>query len=87
MIIDADGLNCMALSNISALPKNTFLTPHPKELSRLLNIDSAQIISNREKYINIAAEKYNSTIILKGHNTLIKNKLVLKCCSNFSFFI
>lgn len=74
MVIDADGLNCMALSNISTLPKNTILTPHPKELSRLLNIDSVQIITNREKYIDIAAEKYNSTVILKGNKTLIKNK-------------
>ncbi len=72
IVIDADGLNCIALSSISALPKNTILTPHPKELSRLLNIDSEKIINDREKYINIAAEKYSATVVLKGHNTLIK---------------
>ena len=74
IVIDADGLNCIALSNVSTLPQNTILTPHPMELSRLLDIGIEKITENREKYINIATEKYNSTIVLKGHNTLIKDK-------------
>ena len=73
IVIDADGLNCMAFGDISSLPVNTILTPHPKELSRLLNVSSEEIVNNREKYIKIAFEKYNSTIILKGHETLIND--------------
>jgi NAD(P)H-hydrate epimerase len=74
IVIDADGLNCISISNISIVPQNTILTPHPMELSRLLNIDIEKITENREKYINLAVEKYNSTVILKGNKTLIADK-------------
>lgn len=37
-VIDADGLNILSKTQI-LLPKNTILTPHPKEASRLLNCE------------------------------------------------
>lgn len=71
VIIDADGLNIIARLNITNLPLNTIMTPHPAELSRLLNINLSEIQNNRVKYAKIAAKKYNSVVVLKGRNTVI----------------
>lgn len=70
-VIDADALNIISLLNLEYLPFNAVLTPHPKELSRLLKIDVEEINQNREKYAVFAAKKFNSVVLLKGHNTVI----------------
>jgi len=70
-VLDADALNCIASLKLENLGANFILTPHPKELSRLLNIDVDLILKNREEYVRIAQEKYASTLILKGNETLI----------------
>ena len=59
LLIDADGLNILASMNrkkdeagflqediVSMLPKDTVLTPHIKELSRLINMPVEEITSN-----------------------------------------
>ncbi len=71
IVIDADGLNSIATLQINKLPKNSIITPHPKELSRLLEISVKEINNNREEVALSAAKKFNTTVILKGHNTVI----------------
>jgi len=70
-VIDADGINCLSVLNKIKLNKNFILTPHPKELSRLLNVDVNEIQDKREYYATLAQEKTLATVVLKGHNTLI----------------
>lgn len=71
VVIDADGLNILSnLKNIK-LPLNTILTPHPKEMSRLLGVNVEDILSKPEFCIKKCCEKYNCTIILKLHKTMI----------------
>lgn len=70
-IIDADGLNCLSELNIKNLNENFILTPHPKELSKLLKTETKAIQEDREKSILIANKQYHANIILKGHQTLI----------------
>lgn len=71
IIIDADALNIIASENIKNVPKNSIMTPHPKELSRLLNVSVEEIQANREKFAIIGAEKYNTVMVLKGHETVV----------------
>lgn len=71
IVIDADALNIIAIENIEKIPKNSIMTPHPKELSRLLNVSVEEIQTNREKYAIIGAEKYNTIMVLKGHETIV----------------
>lgn len=71
LILDADGINILAASQEIIPLKNAVITPHPKELSRLLKIDAEEIITNREKYAAEAAEKYECITVLKGHNSII----------------
>ena len=71
MVIDADGLNCISILNRTDIKNKTVLTPHPKELSRLIGVCSEYIQADREHFTIFAQEKYNNTILLKGCNTLI----------------
>ena len=72
-VIDADGLNILANSDFNKFDFPSVITPHPKELSRLLNIGVEKIQNSREEYCIKVAEKYNTVCVLKGHNTVISN--------------
>lgn len=72
LIIDADGLNILAKNQKKFLSKgfkNVILTPHPKEASRLLNVDD--VLNNIEKAAKLITEKYNSVTVLKTHKTFV----------------
>lgn len=70
-LIDADALTILSKLRKTLLPKNWILTPHEGELARLLKIDADAIRLNRELAIIKAHEKFQCTILLKGHKTLI----------------
>lgn len=71
IVIDADGLNILSKLKKFCLPENIILTPHPKELSRLMGVNSEEILSQPEFWTNKCCEKYNCTTVLKLHKTLI----------------
>ncbi len=71
LVIDADGLNCMAQNPelLLQLPKGSVLTPHPKEFDRLFG-------EHRSDFdrVNTALEKaahYQIVIVLKGHHSFV----------------
>ncbi len=78
LIIDADGLNIIA-KNREKLPKPAgprIFTPHPGELSRLLNIPVEKIQNHRLEAAttacNLFADKrHESILVLKGSGTII----------------
>ena len=73
-VIDADALNALAKSEISLLGVNNkiVLTPHPKELSRLIDVSTKEIQSNRIKGPRLkAAERFGCVVVLKGTRTII----------------
>jgi NAD(P)H-hydrate epimerase len=71
LIIDADGLNCLALNKnwLEALPSYSILTPHPKELDRLFG-DHPSDFERMEK-ASSEAQRLKVIIVLKGHHTFI----------------
>lgn len=74
LIIDADALNILAQHKewFSLLPPKTILTPHPKELERLIGSwDSEQEKLNKAKAL---ANDYDLVIVLKGAPTCIVDK-------------
>ncbi len=73
VVIDADGINVLANHKGEISLKNTVITPHPKELSRLLNVSVEEIIENREKYARITSQTYECITVLKGHNSIVTN--------------
>ena len=76
LVIDADAINALA-SNVDILrkgrSKNVILTPHLAEFSRLIGISKEKIKKQRKELVKKFSLKYNLTLVLKGHKTLISN--------------
>lgn len=71
LILDADALNILAEEPdlLSLLPEQSILTPHPKELKRIIG-DWDHDWDKIEKTKSLA-EKYNICILIKGANSVI----------------
>ena len=74
LIVDADALNILSEHNdwLQLLPKNSILTPHPKELERLIGTwkDDFEKI-DKVKYF---AKEHQLVVLIKGAFTLIIDK-------------
>ena len=72
-LLDADALNALAQfpDIIGDKPKNMVLTPHPKELSRLIGKSTQEIQSDRLSVALAAAKKFGSVVVLKGAHSVI----------------
>ena len=76
LVIDADGLNALVgylkiLSTANKQRTATILTPHPGEMARLINKSVKVIQKDRKKVAKEFANKYNVTLVLKGHHTVV----------------
>jgi hydroxyethylthiazole kinase-like uncharacterized protein yjeF len=71
LVIDADAINILSLNKewLSLLPKNSVLTPHPKELERL--IGKWKNDYDKLKKIQAFTKKHRLILVLKGHYTAI----------------
>lgn len=71
LVLDADALNILAVKKswLEQIPKNTILTPHPKELDRLLG--KSENSYQRLKKARERAMHSQVFIIIKGCNTAI----------------
>lgn len=65
LILDADGLNFLASQKNICLPEKTVLTPHPKEMARLMNISAQEVLNNPTETAKLAAKKYRAVVVLK----------------------
>ncbi len=76
VILDADGINCIS-KHIDVLKERrhpTILTPHPKEMSRLLGgVPLSDIQNTREKTAKDFAKEFGCVLALKGHGTVISD--------------
>ncbi len=75
IIIDADGLNCLAMSPeiLKKTKANVLLTPHPGEMSRLTGFSVPDIEKDRVSVISEFCKEYNVNVLMKGHETLLCN--------------
>ncbi|WP_308993789.1 NAD(P)H-hydrate dehydratase [Mariniflexile litorale] len=84
LVIDADGINILAQKKtlLKLLPKQTILTPHPKELERLIGkwTDDFDKLEKVKTY----SKKYNLIIVIKGANTItvFQDKLYVNSTGN-----
>lgn len=74
VVLDADALNLLAQDK-SILkirkPFSTILTPHPGEMSRLMQTDTVSIQKDRIGAARALAEETQSVVVLKGYRTVI----------------
>jgi ADP-dependent NAD(P)H-hydrate dehydratase / NAD(P)H-hydrate epimerase len=76
LIVDADGLNAIA-AHLSVLSskKKAILTPHPGEMARLLGVTISRVQKDRKKVAKDFVNRYNVILVLKGHETLVVEKI------------
>ena len=91
LVIDADGINCLAKmgSNILKNAKGKIiLTPHLKEFERISKIKIEEVKLNPIKYAKKFAKENNIIVLLKGHTTIItdgeETYLVEKGCAGMA---
>ena len=84
LVIDADGINMLSSKKtlIKLLPKNSVLTPHPKELERLIGSwkDDFEKLKKAKSFV----KKYKIVLVIKGANTIVvyQNKLYINSTGN-----
>lgn len=78
MVVDADGLNLLALS--PDYKNNRIITPHPGEAARLLACNIAEIEADRFLAVQRLQQKYGGVAVLKGAGTLVFDGVCLTVC-------
>ncbi len=73
LVVDADGLNLLAKQSNwwEKLPAHTILTPHPGEMARLAQTDTATVQQDRWSIVTQKAAEWQAIVVLKGAHTLI----------------
>lgn len=71
LVIDADALNCLSQnpSWLELIPKNSILTPHPKEFDRIAGISKNS--AERIEKVRHLSQQYGIFIVLKGAYTFV----------------
>lgn len=84
LIIDADGINILAKKKalLKLLPLQTILTPHPKELERLIGKWKDDF--DKLNKVKAFTKKYNTIVVIKGANsiTVFQDKLYINTSGN-----
>lgn len=72
LVIDADGINCLADNPLVLRKANTqvVLTPHPGEMARLMGVTPKDIQSDRLGWAKEAAADFDCCVVLKGARTI-----------------
>jgi NAD(P)H-hydrate epimerase len=73
LVIDADGLNCLA-EDPACLDRKRgpiVLTPHPGEMARLAGCSTAEVQADRLRAARLFAERHGVVVVLKGSRTVI----------------
>jgi hydroxyethylthiazole kinase-like uncharacterized protein yjeF len=73
LVIDADGLNALARAPRwwESLAAQAVVTPHPGEMSRLLDCSLEEVESDRVATAQNAAQEWKQVVVLKGPHTVI----------------
>lgn len=81
IVLDADALNLIAddpqmLEDFLENSPDTevILTPHPAELARLMKTTVSRIESDRLTAVRKFLSKWNVTLVLKGHHTIVASR-------------
>jgi ADP-dependent NAD(P)H-hydrate dehydratase / NAD(P)H-hydrate epimerase len=73
IVADADALNCIS-ENVQILKKRKaplILTPHPREMARLIGKETKDVQKDRVKTARDFALEFNSHLVLKGAGTVV----------------
>lgn len=69
LVVDADGLNCLA--EVNQFNENWVLTPHPGEAARLLGVSVQEVQQDRMAAAREINKRYGGVCVLKGAGSLV----------------
>ena len=72
-VVDADALNLLAgnMQLLEGIRETFVLTPHMKEMARLLSCEVGVLVDNKVPYLSDFVKKYAVTCVLKDARTLV----------------
>src|SRR6185503_4805876 len=73
LLLDADGLNCLAgrLDWLARRRGETILTPHPGEMARLVGGSTSDVQADRLGAARRLAAEVGAVVVLKGARTVV----------------
>lgn len=80
LVLDADAINCIAevkdllYNHVKMNPAKVVLTPHPKELSRLLQKDVKEILDDYANIVCNTAKELGIILVGKGAATIVADE-------------
>ncbi len=76
MVLDADALNAIAgeITILKKVKSRVVMTPHPGEMSRLIDKSKAYVQKNRLSVAKKIANQYNAVVVLKGYGTIVADR-------------
>lgn len=78
MVLDADGLNAFEgnLEHLKQIAgeRPLVLTPHPKELSRLIGVSVKDIVSDPARHAHHTAQELGAVVLLKGQPSVVASR-------------
>lgn len=85
LIIDADGINCIAgdIQLYRSVSHRAVITPHPAEMGRLIGKSTEEVNSRRLQTAVEFAKEYNVVTVLKGAKTVIASPDERLCISPY----
>ena len=84
-VVDADGLNILAMLNqrndvVFLRDEQRVMTPHPGEAARLLHVSTKEVEQDRFAAARQLHERYGGVVVLKGAGTLIYDGVRMYVC-------
>lgn len=70
VLLDADGLNILALNKDMEINCPLVMTPHPGEMARLMDTTIEDVNGDRVGTARKCSHKYNGVVVLKGDGTV-----------------
>ena len=71
IVLDADGLNCLAELGPLEHKAPLVLTPHPGEMARLMRTTTEAVLDDRFGIVEKCGSRFGATIVLKGAFSLV----------------
>lgn len=78
LLLDAAALRAASRygSALCARDGNTILTPHEGEMAALVGEDRAAVAADRDRAVEIAANRFGATVMMKGQTSLLRHGYV-----------
>ncbi len=73
VIVDADAITVAIQEKLFPFPPSWIITPHPKEMARLLGIETSTLLRDRMRWLQEAQSMAGCLVLAKGYHSIVKD--------------